>query len=133
MGDESPGPVTDPTTPEEFFAGRDESRRVFDALRAAIEEDGPAELRVSKSQIAFARGQVFARAWVPDQYLGAGHPPLVLTLGFRHRDPSPRWKQVVEPAPGRYTHHLELRSEDEIDQQVREWIREAWGEATGSK
>ena len=46
------------------------------------------------------------------------------------RDHSPRWKQVVEPAPGRFTHHLELRSVDEVDDEVGGWLREAW-EAAG--
>jgi hypothetical protein len=50
----------------------------------------------------------------------------VLTLAFRTRDSSPRWKQVVEPYPGRFTHHLELYSVQEIDEQVRDWLRIAW-------
>jgi hypothetical protein len=63
---------------------------------------------------------------VPDRYLGRGHTPLVLSLAFDSRRDSPRWKQVVEPAPGRYMHHLELRSASEIDDEVRGWLREAW-------
>jgi hypothetical protein len=66
---------------------------------------------------------------VPDRYLRSGHAPLVLTLSFRHRDPSPRWKEIVEPAPGRFTHHLELHSVDEIDDEVGAWLREAWASA----
>jgi hypothetical protein len=84
---------------------------------------------VSKSQVAFARRRIFARAWVPGQYLGDGYAPLVLTLGFRRRDPLPRWKQIVEPAPGRFTHHLELRAIEEIDDEVRAWLLEAWRSA----
>lgn len=120
---------------DEFFAGYDESRRVFDALRAAIEAleteaSGVVEVRVTKSQVAFRRRKAFAWAWVPDRYLGGGHAPLVLTLSFAERDGSPRWKQIVEPAPGRFTHHLELWSEREIDDEVRGWLQAAW-EAAG--
>ena len=57
---------------------------------------------------------------------GSVFRPLVLTLSLGRRDNSPRWKEVVEPKAGRFTHHLELRSEDEIDGEVRSWIREAW-------
>lgn len=114
-----------PPTLDTFFAGNDASRRIFDALREAIEALGPAEIRVSKSQVAFSCGAVFARVWMPDQYLGGGHAPLVLTLGFRYRDPSARWKEIVEPAPGRFTHHLELYAADDIDEQVRGWLRAA--------
>jgi hypothetical protein len=121
-------------TLDDFFRGRDESRRIFDALRAAVEAVGPVELRVTKSQVAFrkvpmqVRGHrvAFAWAWMPDVYLGPGHAPLVLTVALRRRDSSPRWKQVVEPVPGRFTHHLELYSADAIDDEVRAWLAEAW-------
>jgi len=121
-------------TLDEFFRGRDESRRIFEALRAAVDAIGPAELRVTKSQVAFRKvpaqspghGTAFAWAWTPDAYLGPGHAPLVLTVALRRRNGSPRWKQVVEPAAGRFTHHLELWSADAIDHEVRAWLAEAW-------
>lgn len=101
-------------TLDEFFTGRGESRRIFGALHDAIMALGPAEVRVTKSQVAFCRARAFAWAWMPGMYLGRG-APLVLTLSFARRDESPRWKQIVEPAKGRFTHHLELYSEAEID------------------
>jgi hypothetical protein len=55
----------------------------------------------------------------------------VLTLALRRRDPSPRWKEIVEPARGRFTHHLELHSVDDIDQEVRGWLSDAWLLAMG--
>ena len=114
-------------TVDEYFEGHEGSRPIFDALQRAVEDTGPADVRVSKSQVAFRRRTGFAFAWMPDVYLGPGHAPLVLTVALRRRDPSPRWKQVVEPAPGRFTHHLELRSAEEIDDEVRGWLAEAWG------
>ena len=116
-------------TLDEFFAGWEESRHLFDALRRAAEAAGAVEIEVAKSQVAFRRGRAFAWAWVPDRYLQGSHAPLVLTLSFRHRHSSPRWKQIVEPAPGRFTHHLELRSCAEVDDEVRAWLHEAWASA----
>jgi hypothetical protein len=113
-------------TPDEFFAGYEASRSIFDALHRTIEALGPAELRVTKSQISFRRRRAFAWAWTPDRYLHGRHAPLALTVALRRRDPSPRWKQIVEPVPGRFTHHLELYSVAEVDEQVRVWLREAW-------
>jgi hypothetical protein len=113
-------------TLEEFFSGFEELRRMFDALHTAIETLGPSEVRVTKSQVAFRRRRAFAWAWVPDRYLGGGHAPLVLTLSFARRDYSPRWKEIVEAAPGRFTHHLELHAASEIDDEVRRWLQEAW-------
>jgi hypothetical protein len=111
---------------DEFFDGYPASRLIFDVLRAAVEEIGPTELRVTRSQVAFRRRRAFAWAWTPDRHLGPGHAPLVLTLSFRERDDSPRWKQIVEPYPGRFTHHLELHAAADIDHEVRGWLREAW-------
>jgi hypothetical protein len=54
---------------------------------------------------------------------------LVLTLSLRRMRPSPRWKQLVELVPGRFTHYLELTSVKEIDEGVRAWLREAWSHA----
>ncbi|MDF1522473.1 MAG: DUF5655 domain-containing protein [Trueperaceae bacterium] len=111
-----------------FFAGRPASRALFDAVRACVEAIGPFELRTSTSQVAFRRRVGFAYAWVPGDYVRSD-VPLVLTVGLRRRDPSPRWKQVVEPRPGRFTHHLELRAVAEVDDAVRTWLEEAWGAA----
>ncbi len=113
-------------TLDEFFAGHEESRRIFEAVANAVAAIGPADVRVTKSQVAFRRRTGFAFAWMPDMYLGRGDVPLVLTIGLRRRDDSPRWKQVVEPAPGRFTHHLELRSPADVDDAVSRWLQEAW-------
>jgi hypothetical protein len=117
-------------TLDEFFTGREASRRIFDVLRAAIAALGPTDVRVTKSQVAFRHGKAFAWAWVPGMYLRGRGAPLVLTLSFSERSVSPRWKQIVEPAPRRFTHHLELWTEAEIDVEVCGWLQEAWDAAT---
>ncbi len=112
-----------------FFTGHEAARPLFDSLRQAIDTLGPVELRVGQSQISFRRRVAFAWAWVPDRYLRGGHAPLVLSVALRRRDTSPRWKEVVEPAPGRFMHHLELRAPDEIDGEVGQWLAEAYAAA----
>jgi len=87
---------------------------------------GRAEMRVSKNQVAFRRRTVFAVVWMPGIYLDDQAAPVVLTLGLRRKDTSARWKQTVEPRPGRFTHHLELRAVSEVDAKVRDWLKEAW-------
>ena len=116
-------------TLDEFFEGHAESRALFDTLRDAIDTLGPVELQVTKSQIAFHRRKAFAWAWIPGKYLRGKTAPLVLTLSFRSRDPSPRWKEIVEPSTGRFMHHLELYSSDDIDGEVHDWLRDAWAVA----
>lgn len=113
-------------TLDEFFGDHGESRALFEAVRECVETVGDAGVRVSKSQVGFYRRTGFAYVWMPRQYLRTADVPLVLTVALRRRDASPRWKEVVEPAPGRFTHHLELRSSDEVDAEVRDWLAEAW-------
>lgn len=67
---------------------------------------------------------------MPGKYLRGKTASLVLTLSFRFRDASPRWKQIVEPTPGRLTHHLELYSATDIYEEVRAWLQAAWQAAT---
>ncbi len=59
-------------TLDDFFAGRDASRRIFEAVAAAVASVGEAGLRVSKSQVAFVRRRAFAWAWLPEMYLRRG-------------------------------------------------------------
>ncbi len=113
-------------TPETFFEGREQAKQLFDKIRSAITVIGQAEVRVTKSQIAFRRQRAFAWVWMPGRYLQGDVAPLVLTVGLRRRDASPRWKEIVEPVPGRYTHHLELHAVAEIDGEIRDRLREAW-------
>jgi hypothetical protein len=112
-------------TLDEFFEGQELSRQLFEALRGMIEELGPVELRVTRSQIAFRRGKAFAWAWIPGKYLRRKAALLVLSVSLPERDASPRWKSIVEPAPGRFMHHLELYAIDEIDDEVRAWLQAA--------
>jgi hypothetical protein len=116
-------------TLDQYFEGQPASRRLFDAVQQAVEDIGLSELRVTKSQVAFRRQQAFAWAWMPGKYLRRRAAPLVLSIGFRSRDTSPRWKEIVEPAPGRFMHHLELWSLKDIDDEVRAWLRAAWDAA----
>lgn len=111
-----------------FFAGHAQSRYLFEAVRQAIERIGPMSLRVTRSQVAFRRRVAFALVWMPAMYLKT-EVPLVLTISLHRRDASPRWKQVVEPATGRFTHHLELHAAADIDDEVRGWLQEAWEQA----
>jgi hypothetical protein len=113
-------------TPDEFFASQALSKQLFEAVRREVETLGKTSMRVTKSQVAFRRRRGFAWVWMPGQYLKRETAPLVLTLSLPQRDKSPRWKEIVEPYPGRFTHHLELYDLAEIDDEVRGWFREAW-------
>ena len=105
-------------TLDEIFAGWEYSRQIFEALKETVDQLGEVEMRVTKSQIAFRRRKALAWAWVPGRYLRGKLALLVLTLALSRKDQYSRWKEIVEPVKGRFTHHLELHSIDEIDDQV---------------
>lgn len=113
-------------TLDEFFHGQPVSRQLFDLLWEKMNAIEVTELRISKSQIAFYRHKPFAWIWIPGRYVHGKTAPLVLTFSFPVRDPSPRWKEIVEPSPGQFTHHLELHLSQDIDAQVCTWLRLAW-------
>ncbi len=114
-------------TLDEFFAGQVLSRQLFDALRGMLEELGPVELHVTKSQIAFRRDKAFAWVWMPGKYLrgqgcAAGAVRLLCPAGMHPR----AGRRSSSRAPGRFTHHLELFAVNEIDDEVRLWLQVAW-------
>ena len=109
-----------------YFQGFDESRMLFDFLLPYVEAAGVSEIVVSKTQISFRRERAFAWVWIPEKHLGRRMAPLVLSLSLPTRDPSPRWKEIVEPYPGKFMHHLELYTPDHIDEEVRAWFRAAY-------
>jgi hypothetical protein len=116
-------------TVERFFGDDTAARALYERVREILERLGDAEVRVGRSQISFRRRRPFAAVWIPGRYLGGDAAPLVLTVYLPARDPSPRWKEVVEPAAGHFTHHLELRRPDDVDEEAAGWLRQAWDAA----
>lgn len=111
---------------EDFFTGYESARPLYEAVRRIIDGHEAVEQHISKSQIVFRRRIGFAWVWIPGRYLREPVAPLVLSVALRRRDSSQRWKEIVEPKPGRFMHHLELRSVVDVDAEVRDWIHEAW-------
>jgi hypothetical protein len=113
-------------TPDEFFSGTLLPRQLFALVLREVEALGKVDVRTTRSQVAFRRRRAFAWVWMPGQYLTGRTAPLVLSISLPGRDGSVRWKEVVEPIPGRFMHHLELNDEPDVDDDVRIWLRQAW-------
>ena len=75
-------------------------------------------LRVQKTQITFSdpRGYLFASR---PRRRGGG---LMVTFGLSAPLESPRLFAVANPAPGRYTHHVQVADPADIDGQLMQWI-----------
>lgn len=111
--------------PRDFFAGHPDALTVFEEVRSTLEGIGPVEVRTAKSQVAFRRTRAFAYLWLPGRYLAKPAAEVVLSIVLGRPDASPRFKQVVHPAPAHWMHHLEVHDVGDIDGEVRDWLREA--------
>jgi hypothetical protein len=111
---------------KDSFSGFPESRPLYDALMELVYTIGSADIRVNRSQITLVRARPFARIWIPEKHLLCKAASLVLSLSFPQQDTYPHWKQIVEPAPGRHIHHLEIYTTNDLDQEVQAWLQEAW-------
>ena len=117
------------TSIDDYFNHRDNSKALFEILLPIIKDTGNSEMSISKSQIAFHRKKAFAWVWIPGKYLRGKTAPLVLTIALPYRDPSHRWKEVVEQETGHFIHHLELFTNADIDSEASDWLRTAWEQA----
>jgi hypothetical protein len=94
-----------------------------------LEPLGPVTVRVSKSQVAFRRHRGFAYLWMPGMYLANPGADVVLSIALDRELASSRFKEVVHPSPRIWMHHLEIRSLDDLDDEVLGWLRAAYDAA----
>lgn len=111
---------------DEFFADSALGLAAYRRVQALLDALGPCDLRVAPTQVGWARRRGFAFLWLPGRWLRRPAAEVVLTIATDHHIDSSRWKEVVEVRPGLVNHHLELRSVDEIDDQVAAWLDDAY-------
>ena len=108
---------------EDFLAGSSLGLAVLVRVREALVECHPdVTERVGRSQIAFRRRRGFAYLWMPNQYLRNPRAEVVLSLALRSRLDSPRFAEVVHPAPTTWMHHLDLHATADVDDEVAAWL-----------
>ena len=120
-------PATE-STPEDVFSGSPRGLALFRAVEKMLAAPAPPEVRATKSQVAFRAARGFAYVWWPGRYVRSD-VPAVLSIALRSRLDSARFKSVVSPSPGVWMHHLELRSEADLDAEVADWLQRARDEA----
>ena len=111
-----------------FFDGHPEELALYEALFRAVEEAFPeGSVRVQKTQISFYGRHLFAAASLPVRRR-KDWPKicLVVTFGLGYRLDSPRVAVASEPYPGRWTHHILVTEERQIDGELMGWLQEAW-------
>ena len=114
---------------ERFFEGCPLGRDAYRTVLVFLRGLGEVEVRITKSQVAFRRRKGFAWLWLPGRWLRDPGADVVLSIALGEADPSPRFKQVVHPAPTVWMHHLELHALEDLDDEVEGWLGRAFERA----
>ena len=111
-----------------FFERMPQLWPLYETLRAKLHEICPdMDIKVAKTQISFRSRYVFAMASLPWRRVkGWPESYLLVSFGLAYRKESPRIAQAVEAYPLRWTHHVLIQREEEIDGELLQWLREAY-------
>jgi hypothetical protein len=105
---------------EHHFTNKPSSiRALFDAVVAAIHEIGPVEVLPEKTRIAFHVRMSFAQVTPRQRWLD-GHVVLARRLE------SPRFRRIETFSPRNHVHVFRVITVDDIDEEFRAWLREAY-------
>ena len=112
-----------------FFEKQPAALPIYECFAEWLYERFPdTKRRVQKTQITFSNRYVFAcisfqrvkrKAELPDPYL-------VVTLGLPFPLESDRVAVKSEPYPGRWTTHIVIGSMSEVDDELFDWVRQAY-------
>ena len=111
-----------------FFNEEPRALPLYEAVRDYIcKEFENVKIKVQKTQISFSNRYGFAFVSLPFRKV-KGRPDvyIILTLGLNRRLVHPRIAEATEPYPERWTHHIIIQNENEIDFEIKEWINEAY-------
>jgi len=111
-----------------FFNDHMDASPLYERLEGLILEQIPdVKIKVSKTQISFSNKRGFAFVSFNPCRKAKERPDvwMTVTFGLNRRKESPRIDAATEPYPNRWTHHVTVGSEVEIDGELMRWIREA--------
>ena len=92
-------------------------------------------VKVQKTQISFSNRHNFAFVSFLPARKAKDRPKtyITVTFGLWYKKESPRIDAASEPYPNRWTHHMLIASEEEIDDELMGWIKEAAGFSAGKR
>lgn len=101
---------------------------IYEAFRNRVTEEIPdVRIDVKKTQISFSNKRMFACVSFIKARRAKDRPSpyLVVTFGLVHQAQSPRIDVATEAYPNRWTHHVTVGTQGEIDDELMAWVREA--------
>ena len=111
-----------------FFNDHVDALPLYERLEGLILEQIPdVKIKVSKTQISFSNKRSFTFVSFNPCRRAKERPNvwMTVTFGLSYQKDSPRIDAATEPYPNRWTHHVMVGSEEEIDIELMGWIREA--------
>lgn len=123
-----------------FFEKMPDALPLYEAFEKKVfaeigEEFGGVHIKVQKTQISFSNRYNFAFVSLMPLRKKKDRPEayIVVTFGLGHRKESPRIDVASEPYPNRWTHHVLISGEEEIDEELIGWVREAAAFSAGKR
>ena len=116
-----------------FFEQQPKALALYEVFEKAVVNRYPdTKIKVQKTQISFSNKHIFACASflrvkkkkeLPDPYLVI---TLVITLGMPYPLDSTRVAVKTEPYPGRWTTHIVIGKQEDVDEELLGWLAEAY-------
>ena len=110
-------------TIDDYFAtGPERERPIFDAVMAHLDTVGPVHVEPVSVGIFLKRAQTFAQLRPMQKWVA-------LSFSLRHHVHHDRITRRAIPHGGRYYQVVNLRDADDIDDDIRGWLTEAYLDA----
>ena len=105
---------------EEYFStGPPHERPIFEAVMAHLDTVGPVHVEPVSVGIFLKRAQTFAQLRPKDRWVA-------LSFWLPRREQHPTIVRKVEQHHGRFWHVANLRTPEDLDDQLRGWLTEAY-------
>lgn len=111
-----------------FFNKNPEALPLYEAFeQKVLSEIRDVTVNVQKTQISFSNKRNFACASLLPVRKAKERPKayLTITFGLSSHVESPRIDGAVEAYPNRWTHHVMIASQEEIDGELMGWVAKA--------
>lgn len=111
-----------------FFGSYPDMLPIYEKMMEWLDNTyGNVAVKVGKTSLSLRNRYVFASVSLPWRKV-KGWPEryLLLSVGLSHKKESPRVRVSTEPYPNRWTHHILLESLEDLDDDLWEWLAEAY-------
>lgn len=111
-----------------FFDSKQQALPLYMSFREDVSGRVPdVRIEVKKTQISFFKRYMFAAVSFTPVRKAKDRPDpfLTITFGLPYRKESARIDIATEAYPNRWTHHVMIGTEEEIDEELISWIQEA--------